>query len=271
MEIDLPVGKRLAPLSTCVFAALLGLALLLSASRAEAETLTIAVGDWPPYISQNQKHNGMIAHLIEDVFRAGGVEVEFRFLPWGRAYAEAAAAQFTATGVWMHKPEREADFLYSAPVLNEEFVFFHRRDRAFNWTRLEDLRGRVMGGGIKYSYGAEMDAALADGLITMERVNSDRQNFRKLLLGRIELYPQEKNVGLSALRKEFNEAERARITYHPKPFLNNQSFLLFPRKAPHSKVLLAMFNRQLLAFRQDGRYDAYLKDLERGFYTLNGS
>ena len=65
--------------------------------------LQISVGDWPPYLSSELKHDGVIAHLISDVFADEGYRVSFRFLPWPRAYADAAAGKFDASAVWMHK------------------------------------------------------------------------------------------------------------------------------------------------------------------------
>lgn len=231
-----------------------------------AEEITVTVGDWPPYISQGMKNNGAISHLISDIFADEGIEVTIRFLPWARAYAEAAAGKHEATGVWMHKEEREADFIYSDPVLTESFVFFHLKTKKFNWKTLKDLEGLRLGGGIKYSYGPEMDQALESGQLTMERAANDQSNFAKLLLERITLYPQEMNVGYASLLSEFSKADRDKITHHPKPFLNNQSHLLFPKKLKASEVLLRKFNKRLQEYRASGRYNEYLEKMRDGLY-----
>ncbi|RED52007.1 substrate-binding periplasmic protein [Aestuariispira insulae] len=235
-------------------------------SRAEDRKITVAVGDWPPYISQKQKHDGAIAHLIRDIFTDEGIEAEIQFLPWGRAYAETADGKYQATGVWMHKDEREADFHYSDPVLTEQFVFFHRKDREFHWKSLEDLSGLRIGGGVKYSYGPIFDQALETGLLHMERVPAVRQNISKLLLGRIDIFPEEVNVGYASLRDHFTAEEQRRITHHKTPLLNNLSYLLFPKKSADSVILMEKFNNRLRIYREIGLYDRYLNDLRDGQY-----
>ncbi len=57
----------------------------------EQAELKISVGDWPPYLASDLKHNGVIAHLISDLFADEGYRVKFEFLPWPRAYSSAAA------------------------------------------------------------------------------------------------------------------------------------------------------------------------------------
>jgi polar amino acid transport system substrate-binding protein len=57
------------------FCLLLGLA----AHASEKPQLKISVGDWPPYLSSELKHNGVIAHLISDLLADEGYRVSFQF------------------------------------------------------------------------------------------------------------------------------------------------------------------------------------------------
>lgn len=237
-----------------------------TASAAEPQPLRLSVGDWPPYLSTDFKHQGVVAHLLRDILADEGYALDLRFLPWSRAYAEAAAGKYAGTAVWMHKPEREVDFLYSEPVLNEQFVFFHLKKEVFHWDSLADLFGKKLGGGLEYSYGPEMDAYLTTGRLYMERVPSAEQNFNKLLRRRIDLYPQEINVGYTALLSHFDRDAISQVTHHPKPLLNNLSYLLVPRSDPNGHELLKRFNRRLAMYRASGRYDQYFHDLRQGKY-----
>lgn len=167
----------------------------------ESVRINVALGEWPPYLSESLENKGVVAQLIKDIFAAEGIAVNLNFFPWGRAYAETANGAQDLMGVWMHKPEREADFYYSEPVLTETFVFFHLKTFAFDWESLSDLEELTIGGGIEYSYGPEFDAALDDGKLTIQRVATTKQNFEKLIRGRIQIYPQELNVGYAALRQ----------------------------------------------------------------------
>ena len=231
-----------------------------------SEELTIAVGDWPPYLSEKLKHNGIIGHLLTDTFKEAGYTLTLNFYPWPRAYSLAQIGKHPMTGVWMHKPEREKDFYYSDPVLNEQFVFFHLKTTHFDWHTLEDLQGLMIGGGSEYSYGHEFDEALAAGKIIIERVPTKHQNWRKLLLGRIAIYPEEINVGYSSLKQLYHIDKRQLITHHPKPLLNNVSYLLFPKSSEKSISLMRIFNQKLHLLRESGRYETYFKAFHDGYY-----
>lgn len=239
---------------------------IVSSKPALAEKVSIAVGDWPPYLSEQLKHNGIIGHLLHDLFKEAGYELTLSFYPWSRAYSLAKIAKQDMTGVWMLKPEREEDFHYSDPVLNEQFVFFHLKSTQFDWQSLDDLTGLVMGGGSEYSYGPEFDQALSAGKMTIERVPTKYQNWRKLLLGRIAIYPEEINVGYSSLKQLYPKDKVDLVTHHPKPLLNNVSYLLFPKSADTSLRRLKDFNKQLHSFRKSGRYDMYFKKFREGYY-----
>ena len=254
----------------CLFSTSLALSLLLflnSSNMAFAQTANIAVGDWPPYISQDLKHNGVVSHIIKDVFAAMGMDASIKFMPWTRAYKHTAAGSFTATGVWMHKTEREKDFIYSDAILNEQFVFFHNKSFDFNWSTIDDLYGMKMGGVMAYSYGPELDKALEKGLIEMARIKHPKQNFKMLLRNRIQLNPMEINVGYSSLKKNFTLKEQAQITHHPKAFLNNLSYVLFPKKIENSKELVKRFNNALAKIKASGQYEEYFKNFEAGLYN----
>jgi len=219
--------------------------------------LTITVGDWPPYFDRDGFGEGMVARLVRDIFQEEGYRVTFRFLPWKRAYYEAARGRHDATAVWMHEPDREKDFLYSEPVLRERFVLFHRKNEPVQWDALSDLEDLRLGGSSGYSYGPEFDELVDDGTLDVQWVSSPELNFRRLLHLRIDAFPEEVNVGYHILRRELDREAARQVVHDPSPILENESFLLFPRANLDSSRLKEQFNRQLEAFRESGRYDTY--------------
>ncbi|WP_166838530.1 substrate-binding periplasmic protein [Rheinheimera pleomorphica] len=227
--------------------------------------LQLSAGEWPPFLSEHLPHQGVVAHLIRDIFAAAGYEVTFNFLPWARAYHDTANGKYAATAVWMLAEERTKDFLYSEPVLSEQFVFFYLKQRRFDWQQLTDLRGLLLGGGLGYSYGPAFDQALENKVFKMSRVGSTEQNFRRLAAGRIDAFAEEISVGYYTLNHLAPELA-AEISHHPRPLLVNQSFLLFPQNAAGSAQLLQLFNQHLQQFKQSGRYQQYFDRLAEGGY-----
>ncbi|ASP38850.1 ABC transporter substrate-binding protein [Bacterioplanes sanyensis] len=247
-----------------IFATLL--TLLALTAHSEDKQVSIAVGSWPPFLSQEQQHDGYVAHLIRDVFESQGYQVSIQFMPWERAYREAAAGQHDATAVWMDKEERRLDFWYSDPVLSETFVFFHRSSEPFDWQNYSDLSDLTLGGGISYSYGEAMDQAIQDGTITLQRVSTTLQNFNRLAAGYIDAFPEEMSVGYFNLRQLPHVYDE--IRHHSKPILQNNSFVLFPRGEAKSQQLRKDFNQGLQKFRDSGRYQNYYNNFNAGRYDL---
>lgn len=209
----------------------------------EGLRIDVALGEWPPYLSESLENKGAVAQLITDIFAEEGIAVNLNFFPWGRAYAETANGAQDLMGVWMHKPEREADFYYSDPVLTETFVFFHLKTFSFQWESLSDLEELTIGGDIGYSYGSAFDAALDAGKLKIHRVATPKQNFEKLIRGRIQVYPQELNVGYAALSQYFSEKDVQKITHHPTAFLKNKSYVLFPKNSRAARHYLQRLMR----------------------------
>lgn len=250
---------------------ILCLASLNLAYASPATKVSITVGEWPPFISQNLKHNGFIAHLIQDVLSQAGYQANISFYPWTRAYKTAALGRANATAVWMYKAEREQDFYYSEPVLDEEFVFFRLKESAFDWQSIDDLKAFKLGGLLGSSYGQAFDLALKEKRIEAEFVPDTKLNFLNLLAGRVDAFPLEKSVGLASMRKLLTPEQQAQIDYHPSLLLKNHSYLLVSKAIENGEELIKDFNLALKAFRQSGRYQAYFDDFAAGKYELEKS
>ncbi|WP_167494662.1 MULTISPECIES: ABC transporter substrate-binding protein [Vibrio] len=243
---------------------------VLISTQSKAQTLKIGVGEWPPYISESIEKNGFLTDLIVDILAEAGYDSEVMFFPWKRAYSNGVKGNINLTAVWMYKPERAADYYYSDPILTEQFVFFHLKDKPFDWNQLEQLWAYTIGGDIKYSYGAEFDSLLASEKLTMVREHSPELNFRKLIKGRTDLYIQEVNVGYSTLMTELAD-KRPLVTHHPKPVLNNYSYVLFPKSLEGSPELLKNFNAKLKEFRESGKYQTYFDAFKSEQYPLKNT
>ncbi|OBP15034.1 hypothetical protein A5320_06430 [Rheinheimera sp. SA_1] len=240
---------------------LLSLQMLLMSVEVSAQSpektlvpLTISAGEWPPFLGEHLPNNGSAAVLIRELFANAGYRVEFHFLPWARAYHDTAAGRYDATAIWMFAENRLTDYLYSDAVLEEKFVLFHLKQQPLAWKTLADLKNLQLGGGLGYSYGPAFDQALAKGELTVTRVNSTEQNFRRLIARRIDAFGEEIQVGYHVLQS-LSEELTAQITHHPTPLLRNQSFLLFPKQSSQSEKLKTLFNQQLAAAKKSGRYE----------------
>ncbi|WP_460527532.1 substrate-binding periplasmic protein [Chitinimonas naiadis] len=225
---------------------------LLPLAAVAADVVTLTNGEWPPYLSERAAGNGIASRIVRDAFAQEGIEVRYVFRPWRRAYLEAASGQYDGTLVWTYGEARAQRFYFSDTVFEGKSVFFHLKSYAFNWVSFDDLASQRIGGALGYEYEFENRPG-----IVVQRADTEIENFRKLLAGRIDIFPSEINAGYAILQKHFTAAEQARITYHAKAYNVVSYHLLLNRKSQRNVRLLAAFNRGLSTLKSKGLYGGY--------------
>lgn len=232
------------------------------------ETIRIAIGEWQPVLSRQAPHYGFAAHVITEAFALQGIQVEYGFYPWKRAYMVAKqGASWDGTAVWLYSDERAEDFYYSNPVVPTTMSFFHLVDVDFDWKSMEDLGDTKIGVTSGYSYGPDFDKAVGTGAIEVEESRTDRLNLQKLLRGRIEAFPGEVAVTYSLIRELFSPETAARFTHHPKALHNQPQHLLISKSDPDNERWIRLFNTGLMKLKESGRYDSIIKDSVSGKYA----
>ncbi len=229
--------------------------------------VTLASGEWPPFTGHQLPHRGFCVHVVAAAFAAMNHQVVIQHFPWRRAYKYVEEGSFDATPCWARNDELAAAFHLSMPLMTQSVVFFHRRHRPFAWDTVADLVGVPVGIVQGYSY---VSLTTASERLHLEAASDEETNFRKLLRGRIELYPVEIAVGYHLLQQKFSEDERGQITHHPKPLELRDYFLLISRRLPSERgqVLQTRFNEGMARIRASGRYQQLENDLLAGKYTV---
>lgn len=212
---------------------------------APAGEVRLTNGDWPPFLSPELPDHGTISRKVRKAFHQVGVNVEFGFFPWKRSLALAAQGSWDGSVAWRKTPERERDFYFSEPLFYCNYVFFHRRQRPIDWRQLAELRGYRIGATLEYDYGPAFRQAWQQRSIQVDVADTDEQNLRKLLAGRIDLFPVTREVGEFLLQTRFTPEEAAQLTYHPRPLLTQPMYLLLNRKRPEHAQLIKQLNRGL--------------------------
>jgi len=226
------------------------------------EIIKINSGEWPPYLSENTPHYGFFSHIVTSAFKLESITVDYQFKPWKRTFEETKLGLAHASIGWSKTPEREAEFLFSEPVIIGESVFFHLKTQAVEWQNYNDLRQYSIGGTLGYEYKFEHEPG-----VTIERVANDEINFRKLLKGRTMIFPSDKDAGYMILNKYFRADQISKITYDKKAYDQTSYRLIFPKNHPDSVRLLTLFNQGLQKLRQSGRFAQIIHAQESGEYT----
>ncbi len=234
---------------------------------ASADTIRITNGEWEPYVSQYSYQYGLYSHIVEAAFELEGIDVEWGFFPWKRAFHLAKnGVTWNASAVWWPTQETANHFYESDPVGFTSFVFFHRQERDFDWTDLEDIRHLKIGATLQYSYGPKMQRLMEEMGNHVEYVTRDELNYKKLLSGRIDIFPNDPVVGMAQIRNSLRPDDRKKLTFHPKTFFPSPLNLIFSKRNSKSKTLLQAFNRGLKKLNKSGEIDLMYKALKEGRY-----
>jgi len=224
-------------------------------------TIRLTNGEWPPYLSEDLEHYGVISRIVTEAFALEGIQVEYGFFPWIRGYELAKNGEWDGSIVWLRTPEREEYFYFSEPVTYCDYVFWHLKSFDFDWSVIEELEGITIGGTRGYFYEDVFTELERKGQVRIEWVSSDELNFEKLLAGRIDVYVQDQNVGCSMLDKLFTPDEIQLFTYHPKPLRVDSMHLILSKRVAENEHLLILFNRGLQRLRDSGKLNSYLAEL----------
>ncbi len=235
------------------------------------ERIRVATGEWVPYVSKAYKHHGAIGHVIEKIYASEGVQVEFAYFPWARGYQMAKDGVFDTTMPYYCSPEREKLFYCSDPIVNGEQVYFHRTDYPFDWKGINDLKGLNVGATLGYYYGEEFEKAERERFFHVQRIASDETNFMVLMKGRVNVFPQDKEVGYAMVRRLFSKEEIKLITHHSKPIHTKSLHLIFARNNEKSQRHLEIFNRGLKRMKDSGELQSYMKAISDGVYVDGGA
>ena len=147
-----------------------------------------------------------------------------------------------------------------------KLIFFHRKDYVFDWKTMDDLKTVEVGATIGYFYGEAFKKAEESGKVKVQRAAQDLLNFKKLLIGRIQIFVIEKNVGLWLLLNNFTSEEIMLLTYHSHPVNDRTHHLILSRAVNRNNRLIEEFNKELNILKETGRYDQFIEEFQRGDY-----
>jgi polar amino acid transport system substrate-binding protein len=229
-----------------------------------AETIRLASGEWSPYQSEHLPYYGLASRIVTDAFALAGIEVHYGYFPWPRAYEQALTGKWDGTFLWFDTPERRKHFYISDPVLDITYVFFHLKTYSFDWNTVDDLQGITIGGTLTYDYGDAFTRAEKAGTIRVERTSTDEKNFKKLLKGRIHIFPNDLEAGLAILRKHFTPEQVSVFTSHPRPVRAAPHHVLFSKKITRNAQMVERFNKGLRQLKARGNVAQYRAESRRG-------
>lgn len=245
--------------------------LLVSGHSYARLSVNLTNGEWPPYLSQHLNDNGFASAVVSESFKAVGVDVNYGFYPWKRAYHYAKEGKgqdetvWNGSVVWFYSSERADHFYYSEPVIVDDGVLYYLKSRPVKWKTVEDLRGLVLGGTAHTLY-EKFEKAEKAYILRIDRAGNYEALFDRLLAGRIDAIPHVKTVADYFLHTRYSSQVRDKITYSPTVFDKRIYHLILNKKVPDNERYLTLFNEGLKRIKSNGVYQRLHELLDNGYF-----
>jgi len=242
----------------------LGVAAVLAAAPAAAETVTLATLTWPPYTGRELPAGGAVTDVVKRVFAKAGHETRVVYRPWNRAIVKAKRPDNGVVGYYpgYHCRHDPSASFHRSGVLGIRPIGFAKRDDApFSWSDLEDLEGFRIGTVVGYANTRAFDRkAEAQELWTIP-AQSDRANLRKLTKGLLNYAVIDRNVLSYLMSTDPKLREhRGEITMAETPLGEMPLFVCF-RDSERGRRLLRTFNETLGKLEAREMLKARMKEL----------
>lgn len=226
-------------------------------SHASSSGIRIALGEWPPYASENLPHGGLLPLIIKRSLSDSGIKPSFFFMDWDTAYEKTLNGQYDISPGWLKTPEREKDMHFSKPMSYIDLRFLHSNKIEFSWDKIEELYHLKLGLVHGYSYGKKLDYSIHKKYFSSTYFDSDREALIGLANNEIDIYPSDAIVASYLLNNLPNTLqEKIRLD---EQTLNNSPIFLIQSKQ-HSNKLLDQFNRNFAALKDRGGYAKILEN-----------
>ena len=239
-----------------------------SQDTVKVDSIVIGTGEWKPYHSLTLQHFGVGNHIVQDAFKAVGLEVEFIFQPWKRILKTSTEGRFDAVSAWGGYENWIDTHYASDPLYSGTFVLWVRRGTTFNWKNPEELKGLKIGLLIGEIIPVKLQEAYEAGYLQVEYVATNEQNIKKLNLNRIDMLALNYDAGIDAINNTLPISARDNIVAHPDSLRVSFYRLLFNKKNKQKSImLLERFNAGLHYLRMQGKITKMLEASKRGEYN----
>lgn len=219
------------------------------------KTVRLATLEWPPFVGEDLKHLGFTSEIVTRCFQAAGYRVRIDFMPWARVLKEVAGGRYHAMYPAYYSNQRAVVYALSKPLAEGPLGFYKRAGEDIHFRNLSDLKPYRIGVVRGYVNTPEFDAAT---YLKKRPVNSDIQNLKKLLKGRIDLAIADKYTVQYLLTTALPRA-RGKIVFLTPPLAIKPLFVGFSREIDGYQEILADFNESLDGLAKKGIIDHIMK------------
>ncbi len=177
-------------LPSCVFGVFLAGVLIApgTARHGLAESIEVLTERSPfTQLTDEPGSGGEATEFVRLLMQRASLDYQLSYLPWRRAYRYVLEEPNVLIYPLARSKDREQQFAWVGELIPVTYYLFRRRDRDdVQLASLQDANNYRVG---VVNYHVHHEHLEAQGIHSLQPVNSNLQNLKKALLGRIDLFP----------------------------------------------------------------------------------
>lgn len=230
--------------------------LLLYASVAQAETISIAADVWCPY---NCEEGGYMIEIAKVIFKKNKIDVDYNIMPWVDAIAKTRDGAMDAVVGATH--DDAPDFVFPDSLQGmSDMRFWVREDSDWSYEGIASLENVKLGVIEDYAYSKDLNDYIKQNAANDKRIHiakgkeALKDNLEKLTSGELDVVAEDDNVINYLIT---NRSTEYRIKSVGTPVKGddrsaNYLYIAFSPKNPKAKQYAAMLDAGMKELRQSG-------------------
>lgn len=225
---------------------------------AMSEDLRLVTGDdYAPFTGSALPAGGLLTQVVHAALEQGGVDSTLEWQPWNRGYLKTLRGEYDATFPYVRTPEREQDYLYSAPLLVLEYHFFSRADDPIEQATVQTMQGRRVCIPLGWQPPPIIQALLDQNVLIRHSPVGLKECARLVMIGRDDFFVVDRRLGETALQLL---ADSPRQVSRSHSMISSSSLhLIVPRNNSRATTIIDVFNEGLASLRLSGGYQQVLE------------
>ena len=234
---------------------MLSLAIIsLSTKTSANDSILFCEDPWPPYTfgeMGSPPTKGYAVDFLNEITKRLDLKISMTLLPWKRCLLLAKKGKMDGVMLLTKSGNRERYLDFSIPLMGDNNLIWYKRGNNIgkNLESFVDLKDYRIGVATGFNYGDEFNEATEKYNLNIEEASDIESNFKKLALGRIDVFFVNLAAAAEVLGRNAELADK--VTYIDALFEKVPFFIAFSKKSK-AKSLLPLFNKTILEMSEDG-------------------
>lgn len=246
---------------TILYSSLLSLTLIDIQTVYAEESIDFCEDPWPPYTYGEMgapPSKGYAVEFLNEIAARTNITVTMTLLPWKRCLLMAERGEMDGIMLLTKNDQRTQYLDFSIPVMSDNnLVWYRRMDNIHKkLDSFSDLKNYRIGLAASFNYGDEFEAAIKEFNLNVEVAHDIKSNFRKLALGRIDVFFVNLAVANEVFRQ--NPELEKNIVYSDKLFKKVPFFIAISKKSK-ARSIVPKLNQTIQTMAEDGTIDRILR------------